>query len=239
MAITRRRVMVEGAIFLGMGRYLFGEPSPIELAFPNLELDPELPLLVGANTSGYNKCQIEVFSSEKQTVWRSAEWSTEPNRSNSASTARLGGQGTKNHTVRAVLRPTRDVTPGVAIAVHQGTDLDKTQIEKLAEEVRFVADPAHLPNGPAQGPIGGHFQVMLYRDSSVKVQIWSGNYARGMPLYQKQSHNVAAGSNPVPWDLHTTGGFWASPGRYIALLTCTPNEKGRAATYLGSSFGVV
>jgi hypothetical protein len=239
MTISRRRMLVDGTIFLGLGRYALSEEfSPIELAFPS-ELDPELPLAVGVNTSGYNSCQVEVFSSEKQSVWKTPVWGTEPNRSNFASTARLGGGGAMGHSVRAILRPTRQATPGVAMAIYQGTDLDKTQIEKLAEKVRFVADPAHLPTGPAQGPVGGHFEVVLYRDSTVKVQIWSGNYARGSPVYQMQSHNVAVGPNPVPWDLKTTHGGWASPGRYIAVLTCTPNEKGRAATFLCSSFGVV
>jgi hypothetical protein len=130
------------------------------------------------------------------------------------------------------------VTPGVAVAIHQGVDLDMTQIEKLAEMVRFVVDPAHLPKGPTKDPVGGHFVVNLYRESTVKVQIWSGNYVRGAPVYQTQSRNVATGSNPVPWDLRTVKGM-ASPGRYIAILTCTPNEKGRAATLLASSFGVV
>ena len=232
-------MLVDGTILLGLGRYALSEEfAPIELAFTN-ELDSELPLAVGVNTSGYNSCQVEVFSSEKQSVWKSPVWGTEPNRSNFASIARLGGGGAKGHSVRAIVRPTRKVIPGVAMAIYQGTDLDEKQIEMLAEKVRFVVDPAHLPTGAVQGPVGGHFEVVLYRDSTVKVQIWSGNYARSSPVYQMQSHNVAAGPNPVPWDLKTTGGVLASPGRYIAVLTCTPNEKGRAATFLCSSFGVV
>ena len=208
-------MLVDGTILLGLGRYALSEEfAPIELAFTN-ELDSELPLAVGVNTSGYNSCQVEVFSSEKQSVWKSPVWGTEPNRSNFASIARLGGGGAKGHSVRAIVRPTRKVIPGVAMAIYQGTDLDEKQIEMLAEKVRFVVNPAHLPTGAVQGPVGGHFEVVLYRDSTVKVQIWSGNYARSSPVYQMQSHNVAAGPKSgavgpedygrrpgVAWEIH-------------------------------------
>jgi hypothetical protein len=104
-------------------------------------------------------------------------------------------------------------------------------MESLAEQARFVAEPA-------QRPEGGHFEVRLFLDSTVKVQVWKGSTAGGSPLYQAQFHNVQAGSNRVPWDLKIKGGGVAAPGRYIALLTCTPNQAGRTPTFLGSSFGV-
>ena len=78
----------------------------------------------------------------------------------------------------------------MAFSIHQGSDLDKTQMELLAEQARFVADPAQRPDG-------GHFEVRLFLDSTVKVQIWKGSTAGGAPLYQAQFHNVQAGSNRV------------------------------------------
>jgi hypothetical protein len=230
--ISRRRLLIDGAISVGLGRYAWSEEfAPVELEFPGVELDAELPLVAGANTSGYTTCQVQVLQTDGKMVWQSKEWGTEPNKSNSAATPRLGGSGEKKHVVRAVMRPTRSTVPSMSVAVHQGTDVDKTQIEMLAEQARFVTDPA-------QRPTGGHFAITLYFDSTVTLQIWSGNSARGTPVFQAQSHNVQAGGNRVPWDLHTKSGY-AAPGRYVALLTCSPNQEGRAATFLGSSFGVI
>lgn len=239
MVISRRTLLTDGAIFLGLGRYAWSEEfPPVELEFPDVELHSDLPLVAGANTSGYTTCQVQVLDGQGKTIlWQSKEWGTEPNKSNSASTIQLGGNNEMNHVVRAIMRPTRAVTPSMAVAIHQGTDVDKTQIEMLAERARFVADPA-------QRPKGGGFEVILYRVSTVKVQIWSGTAARGTPVYERQSPNVVPRPDPnpaipVPWDLRTTRGNLALPGRYVALLTCTPNEPGRAATFFCSSFGVV
>jgi hypothetical protein len=233
MMISRRRLLIDGAIFLGAGRYAWSDDfAPVMLEFPDVELDSNLPLVAGANTSGYNTCHLQVLDGDgKNIVWQSKEWPTEPNRSNSAASARLGGGGAKKHVVQAVMRPTRAGTPSMALAIHQGTDLDKTQMELLAEKARFVADPARSPEG-------GHFEVNLYLDSTVTVQIWSGTIARGATVFQGQFHNVQAGGNRVPWDLKTRGGRLVAPGRYVAMLTCTPNQAGRAPTFLGSSFGV-
>jgi hypothetical protein len=232
MAISRRRLLRDGAIFLGLGRYALSEEfEPVELEFPDVELDAKLPLVAGANTSGYNMCHLQVLDAKgKKVVWQSKEWGTEPNRSNSAATEKLGGGGDKKHVAQGVMRPTRAGTPSMALAIHQGTDLDKTQMELLAEKARFVSDPAPRPEG-------GHFEVHLYLDSTVKVQIWSGTVAKGMPVVQAEFHNIQAGSNRVPWNLKVKDGL-APPGRYVALLTCTPNEAGRTPTFLGSSFGV-
>jgi hypothetical protein len=105
-------------------------------------------------------------------------------------------------------------------------------MEMLAEKAGFVSDPAMYPNG-------GHFEVNLYLDSTVAVQIWSGTAAKGIPVLENEFHNVQAGRNRVPWDLKIRGGKIALPGRYVALLTCTPNETDKMPTFLGSSFGVV
>jgi hypothetical protein len=233
MAISRRRLLADGAIVLGFGRYAGGDDfAPVVLEFADVELDPGQPLVAGANTSGFNMCHLQVLDEHgKEIVWRSKEWATEPNRSNSAATEKLGGGGEKKHIVQGIMRPTRAGTPSMALAIHQGSDLDKTQMELLAEQARFVADPAQRPDG-------GHFEVRLFLDSTVKVQIWKGSTAGGAPLYQAQFHNVQAGSNRVPWDLKIKGGGMAAPGRYVALLTCTPNQSGRSPTFLGSSFGV-
>ncbi len=242
MAISRRRLVADGAVLLGFGRYARGlglgryargdDFPPVVLEFADVELDPGLPLVAGANTSGFNMCHLQVLDGQgKKIVWQSKEWATEPNRSNSAATEKLGGGGEKNHIVQGFMRPMRAGTPSMAFSIHQGSDLDKTQMELLAEQARFVADPAQRPNG-------GHFEVHLFLDSTVKVQIWKGNTASGVPLYQNQLHNVQAGSNRVPWDLKIKGGGMAAPGRYVALLTCTPNQAGRTPTFLGSSFGV-
>jgi hypothetical protein len=232
MEISRRRLLVDGALVLGLGRYARGDDfPPVVLEFPDVELDPDLPLVAGANTSGFNMCHLQVLDGQgKKIVWQSKEWATEPNRSNSAATEKLGG-GDKSHIVQGVMRPTRAGTPSMAFSIHQGSDLDKTQMEMLAEQARFVADPAQRPDG-------GHFEVHLFHDSTVKVQIWKGTTASGVPLCQDQLHNVQAGRNRVPWDLKIKGGGMAAPGRYVALLTCTPNQAGRTPTFLGSSFGV-
>jgi hypothetical protein len=233
MVMSRRTLLMDGMIFLGLGRFGWSQEfPPVELEFPDVELNSELPLVAGANTSGFNTCHLQVLDGQgKKILWKSNEWSTEPNRSNSASTEKLGGSGEKNHIVQALMRPTRAGTPSMALALHQGSDLDKTQMELLAEKARFIADPAQPPNG-------GHFQVHLYSASTVKVQIWKGSTASGVPVYQDQLHNVQAGDNRVPWDLKTKGGGFATSGRYIALLTCTPNQADRTPTFLGSSFGV-
>jgi hypothetical protein len=225
-------LLVDGTIFLGLGRYAQSEGfAPVELEFPDVELDANLPLVAGANTSGFNTCHLQVLDGQgKKIVWQSKEWGTEPNRSNSAATEKLGGGGEKKHVVQAVMRPTRHGTPSMALAIHQGSDLDKTQMEMLAEKALFVSDPAPRPEG-------GHFEVHLFLDSTVKIQVWSGTVARGTPVFQAQFHNVQAGNNRVPWDLKIKGGV-AMPGRYVAMLTCTPNQAGRAPTFLGSSFGV-
>ena len=144
----------------------------------------------------------------------------EANKSNSAATPRLG-QWRKKHVVRAVMHPTRSTVPSMAVAVHQGGDVDKTQIEMLAEQARFVTDPA-------QRPTGGHFAITLYFDSTVTLQIWSGNVARGTPVFQAQSHNVQAGGNRVPWDLHTKSGY-AAPGSMLrADVLAEPGKGGPA-----------
>jgi hypothetical protein len=239
MAITRRTLLIDGTIFLTAGRLASAsrlsaeEFPPVQLAFPNVELDADKPLVVGANTSGYNTCHVQVLDSKgKKIVWQSKEWATEPNRSNSAATEKLGGsRSDEKYFVQAIMRPTRPGTPSMAVALHQGTDLTKTQMEQLAEKARFVRDPAQYPEG-------GHFELNLYLDSTVTVQIWTGTLATGRPVLENQFHNVQAGSNRVPWDLKLKGGKVAPSGRYIALLTCTPNQTGRAPTFLGSSFGV-
>jgi len=233
MAISRRRLLADGALLLGLGRYARGDDfAPVVLEFADVELDPDLPLVAGANTSGFNMCHLQVLDGQgKKIVWQSKEWATEPNRSNSAATEKLGGGGDKGHIVQGIMRPTRAGTPSMALAMHQGSDLNQTQIELLAEKARFVTDPAQRPDG-------GHFEVHLFFDSTVKVQIWKGSTASGTPLYQNQLHNVQAGSNRVPWDLKIRGGGMAAPGRYVALLTCTPNQAGRMPTIMGSSFGV-
>jgi hypothetical protein len=233
MTISRRTLLADGALLLGLGRYARGDDfAPVVLEFADVELDPGLPLVAGANTSGFNMCHLQVLDEHgKEIVWRSKEWETKPNVSNSAATEKLGGGSDKKHIVQGLMRPTRAGTPSMALAIHQGSDLDKTQMELLAEQARFVADPAQRPDG-------GHFEVRLFLDSTVKVQIWKGSTAGGTPLYQAQFHNVQAGSNRVPWDLKIKGGGMAAPGRYIALLTCTPNQAGRSPTFLGSSFGV-
>jgi hypothetical protein len=243
MAISRRTLLADGAVILGAGRYAWSSDlrfselwsddfPPVELDFPDVELDPELPLVVGANTSGYNTCHVQVLDPQwKKILWQSKEWATEPNKSNSAGTTRLGGSPEKKHTVQAVMRPTRAGTPSMAVAIHQGSDLDKSQIEMLAEKARFVTDPAQYPEG-------GHFEVNLYLDSTVKVQIWTGTIAKGTPVLENQFHNVQAGRNRVPWDLKIRGGKVAPSGRYVAVLTCTPNQSGKLPTFLGSSFGV-
>lgn len=243
MTISRRTVLMDGVGLLGSlgagrfawsGDFLADDFAPVLLEFPGVELDGNEALVVGANTSGYNKCHVQVLDGDgKKIVWQSGEWSTEPNKSNSAATEKLGGSGgTKKHIVQGLMRPTRAGTPSMAVALHQGTDLDKSQIELLAEKARFVTDPAVYPEG-------GHFEVKLYLDSTVKVQIWSGVTAKGTPVLESEYHNVQAGLNRVPWGLKIQGGNKvAPPGRYVALLTCTPNQTGKMPTFLGSSFGV-
>jgi hypothetical protein len=233
MVKSRRTFLLDGMIFLGVGRYGWSQEfPPVELEFRDVELDPKLPLVAAANTSGFTTCQLQVRQNDGKILWQSKEWSTEPNVSNSASTKRLGGDSGKGRVVRAVMRPTRAHTPSMAIAIHQGDELNKTQIESLAEKARFVADPAQRPNG-------GHFEVHLYYDSTVKVRIWRGTVASGPPVYQNQLQNVQAGDNRVPWDLQMKGGSQAAPGRYVAILDCKPNQADRVGTLLCSSFGVV
>ena len=245
MAISRRTLLLDGVGLLGTlgaGRFAWGgdlltdlteDFAPVLLELPDLELDGNQPLVVGANTSGYNMCHVQVLDGDgKKVVWQSKEWATEPNRSNSASTGKLGGSGgVQKHIVQGVMRPTRAGTPSMAVAIHQGMDLDTLQMEKLAEKARFVTDPAVYPEG-------GHFEVNLYLDSSVKVQIWGGAIAKGTPILEQEYHNVQAGLNRVPWGLTIKGGKVVPPGRYVALLTCTPNQSGKTRTFLGSSFGV-
>src|SRR5580704_2868476 len=70
MAISRRALLLDGAIFLGVGRFARGDVvasedfAPVELEFPDLELDGNQPLVVGANTSGYNMCHVQVLDGE-------------------------------------------------------------------------------------------------------------------------------------------------------------------------------
>ena len=118
MVMSRRRLLADGAVLLGVGRYARGlglgryargdDFPPVVLEFADVELDPDLPLVAGANTSGFNMCHLQVLDGQgKKIVWQSKEWATEPNRSNSAATEKLGGGGDKGHIVQGVMRPTR------------------------------------------------------------------------------------------------------------------------------------
>ena len=87
---------------------------PVELEFPDVELDANLPLVAGANTVGLQHVPCCRFwtAKGKKVVWQSKEWATEPNRSNSAATEKLGGGGgRRSMSVQGVMRPTRPGTP--------------------------------------------------------------------------------------------------------------------------------
>ena len=160
--------------YLGLGRYARGEDfPPVVLEFPDVELDQNLPLVAGANTSGFNTCHLQVLDGQgrrlcgsRRSGGRSRTVRTRQRQRSWAEAAR------RDISFRRVMRPTRAGTPSMALAIHQGSDLDKTQMEMLAEKARFVSDPAQRPDG-------GHFEVRLFLDSTVKVQIWSGSCGRG------------------------------------------------------------
>ena len=76
----------------------------------------------------------------------------------------------------------------MAVAIHQGTDLDKTQMELLAEKARFVSDPAQSSRK------ADTLRCNLYLDSTVKVQIWSGTVAKGTPVLEN-----GVSQHPTRW----------------------------------------
>lgn len=247
MAISRRDLLIGSAAAYICPFALCQEGAPFAVELPPLPLDLNLPTYAAVDTSGYTNCQVRVLDENHHLLLQSTDWGTEPDRPNGARLqGKLAGEGEGKYVIRVAMRPTRNKTPSVAMAIHQGGDEDlpavklvalqdeQQAIERLknmARQARFVDDPAHLP--------GGHFTVDLMNDASVFLQIWKGEAAQGAPLYQKGFANVPTGRNPIGWNLQTTHGKVVAAGRYFATLMCSPTHAKLHPTILASYFEVM
>lgn len=228
--ISRRRLLIDtSALALTGGIALCQFEPAFKLDFGDVELESNLPVKVAIDTSGYTSCQVRIQGRDGNIVLRSKEWGTEPNRPESVQSKPV--ERTGPYRVLAEMRPTAPRKPSMALALHQDPGVDLKRLERMADKVRFLRDPAPRP-------AGGRFEVDVLAESAVLVRIWQGE-ARGVsPLYEKRFDDVGPGLNPVPWDLRTSRGSIAPPGRYLANVICTPKDKQRKPTNMFSSFAV-
>jgi hypothetical protein len=232
MLISRRDFLVSAAAAsVSVCSPAQQQAAPFTLEFPQTELDPTLPTFAAANTSGYTYCQVLVLGMDGQVTAKSQNWATEPGVSVGGQMERLKDGRRDKYRMLMKMQPTSSRKPSVAAVVTQQKSADLTRLKQMSQLVRFKDDPGKPP--------GGRFEVDIYTESSVYVQIWNGESAQGATIFEKAIGHVEPGLNKIAWNLRTSAGNDARPGHYFASLVCTPYNRALLPIYVGSYFAVI
>jgi hypothetical protein len=231
MTPLRRKFLLAGAALVGTRISRGQVAQSFTLQFPPVTLDSIQPISIAAVASA--SCDLQVqLKGDRGGLLEPRKWTMEPKRAVSVlnqSLADLAGPAQ----VRAFVYPRDNAIPSVAIVLQQGTETDSHRLEKLAQRVPFIKDPA------PRSEEGHHFTVDLKLESGLRLRIWRGENNSGPTVHDRRFSNLQPGENPIPWNLRNKNGRAVESGRYVATLLCTPTNSQRSPTYFFATFGVI
>jgi hypothetical protein len=229
MPTSRRNFLIAGVGIVGSEIILRAQSSePYSLGFDDVPITAGQSITISVTASAPADITVHIESRDGQKLSTPTISIREPGQvSSPKSPTELPAPGAR---VNIDVKPLVKSSPSVAVAF--GQNMNVKELEMFTRKVPFKADPAKRPTP-------GAFTINLTLESMVETRIWRGTRTNGAPLVSKTDNHHYPPEDRIPWDLKSSGKL-VTPGKYIALLTCTPilRQPANVKTVVYSCFTV-
>jgi hypothetical protein len=238
-----------GVVAAGIAR---GDEGEFTLGFPPAALDLRGPVGFAVVASAPCVCEPVIRDADNRSLFGAVKWDLEAKKPLSKFTSDITADGGLTPVgIQLRVYPQGRGRPHFAGLIQSGQyatesspagphltsfvptlESDKDRLERTAEKLLFVQDPAPRPTP-------GYFTVNLRTESNLRLRIWPGENERGPAIYDHVFPHLCGCETPIPWSLRNSHGSVVEAGEYLATMEATPLHTGRSDTLFFASLQVV